>query len=342
MTSIANPINPAVRDLRRRPLSGSPGTEDAGERVGGLSNLTDGEDEMYGHNLVAVYGSRDQAERARDRLLDSGFPPADLRISPALGAEPVTMGAEPVEGALSPKRHEGFWDWLLGRDVPQSDRDWYEANLRDGRTALSVLIRNDAEHDRALDIMEEFDPVDIDHGTEAATPSGLVAGAPIGRSHDFEHREGPADTRAGIAPGPMPRTGEAEQVVPLVQEELDIGKRASERRYRVRTYVVEHPVEEQVRLRDERVVIEHRPVSGERAAAPGDFQEREFEVVERHEEPVVGKRTRATEEVVVRREANERVETVRDTVRETKVDLDKDPTRQETGAEPAEPPIRRP
>jgi stress response protein YsnF len=57
-------------------------------------------------------------------------------------------------------------------------------------------------------------------------------------------------------------------------------------------------------------------------------QEREYEVVERHEEPVIAKRARTDEEVVVRKEANERTETVRDTVRETRVDVDKE------GAEP--------
>jgi hypothetical protein len=46
-----------------------------------------------------------------------------------------------------------------------------------------------------------------------------------------------------------------------VKEELSVGKRATERHYRVKTYVIEKPVEKQVRLRDERVEIERRPVS---------------------------------------------------------------------------------
>ena len=55
------------------------------------------------------------------------------------------------------------------------------------------------------------------------------------------------------------------------------------------------------------------------------MQERVFEVTERHEEPVAEKRARQVEEVVVRKEADERVETVRDTARETKVDVDQGP-----------------
>ncbi len=53
-------------------------------------------------------------------------------------------------------------------------------------------------------------------------------------------------------------------------------------------------------------------------------QEREFEVVERHEEPVVEKRARNVEEVVVRRDVDERTEKVRDTVRQTRVDVEND------------------
>ena len=54
-----------------------------------------------------------------------------------------------------------------------------------------------------------------------------------------------------------------EQVIPVVKEELKVGKRAEERRYRIRAYVVETPVERDVTLRDERVIVEHRPVTGE-------------------------------------------------------------------------------
>ena len=39
---------------------------------------------MDGHNLVAVYNSRADAERARDRLLAFGIPATDIRLSSAL------------------------------------------------------------------------------------------------------------------------------------------------------------------------------------------------------------------------------------------------------------------
>jgi hypothetical protein len=39
-------------------------------------------------------------------------------------------------------------------------------HLREGRTALSGLVRNNAERTQVTDILEEFDPVHMDDGTE--------------------------------------------------------------------------------------------------------------------------------------------------------------------------------
>jgi stress response protein YsnF len=260
---------------------------------------------MYGHTLVAVYASQADAERARDRLMQSGIPADRIRMS---------EGAQPSVPAAPERRREGFWDWLFGTDIPERDRTWYETNLREGRAALSVLLDSEAERDRVVQMLEQFNPIDVeDTGAAVASQTGM-AGPGLGAA---------AASQQGDV------QGREEQVIPVVKEELDVGKRATERRYRIRAYVVQRPIEEAVTLRDERVIIEHRPVgSAHTAGAPEMPQEREYEVVERHEEPVVAKRARTDEEVVVRKEANERTKTVRDTVRETRVDVDKE------GAEP--------
>ena len=118
-----------------------------------------------------------------------------------------------------------------------------------------------------------------------------------------------------------------EVAIPVVEEELRVGKREVEAGgVRVDTRVAETPVEEQVTLRDERVHVERRPV--ERSAADADFdrlQDSTLEVRERREEPVVDKQARVVEEVVVGKEARERTETVQDTVRRTDVDVQETP-----------------
>jgi hypothetical protein len=39
---------------------------------------------MDGHNLIAVYNSREDAERVRDRLIAFGIPAPDIRLSSAI------------------------------------------------------------------------------------------------------------------------------------------------------------------------------------------------------------------------------------------------------------------
>jgi uncharacterized protein (TIGR02271 family) len=121
-------------------------------------------------------------------------------------------------------------------------------------------------------------------------------------------------------------TSDRDEVIPVAEEELHVGKRdVSHGRVRIRSYVVERPVEEQVTLREERVAVERRPVSGTTQAGTlgGDpFQERTIEVEERSEEAVVSKEARVVEEVVVRKEADQRTETISDTVRKTEVDVE--------------------
>src|SRR3984893_17995860 len=168
---------------------------------------------MDGHNLVAVYVSRRDAEPVRDRLIEFGIPATDIRLSSA-DADASTASAH--TGAASHERHESFWDWLFGSDVPEHDRGWYHANLREGRTALSVLIRNNTERERVADILEEFNPVHMDDGTETGTEQ-VRMGAEKGEYAPA----GSSQMRAGA-----PKlTKEGEQVIPVVKEELAVASR---------------------------------------------------------------------------------------------------------------------
>ena len=91
---------------------------------------------------------------------------------------------------------------------------------------------------------------------------------------------------------------------------------------RVRSYVVETPVQEQVSLREEHVSVERRPV--DRAATTGDnlFRERTIEAEERAEEAVVSKEARVKEELVLKKGVEHRTETVSDKVRKTEVEVE--------------------
>ena len=118
--------------------------------------------------------------------------------------------------------------------------------------------------------------------------------------------------------------------IPIIEERLRVGKReAGHGRVRIRSYVVETPVQEQVTLRQEHVQVERRPVDRPVTGTEAAFGERTVEATERWEEAVISKEARVTEEVSLRKTAEERTETVRDTVRRTEVEVDDD---RKTGA----------
>ena len=113
-----------------------------------------------------------------------------------------------------------------------------------------------------------------------------------------------------------------EQVIPLAEEVLTVGKhKVSAGTTRVHRYVVETPVEQQVSLVREKVVVERRrPVTDQVSGEA--LTELTIEVVETDEVPVVGKTLRLKEEVVVRTERTEHVETVRGTVRQDEIEVE--------------------
>jgi uncharacterized protein (TIGR02271 family) len=111
--------------------------------------------------------------------------------------------------------------------------------------------------------------------------------------------------------------------IPILREELRVGKRAVDRGgVRITVHVVEKPVEEQIHLRETHVEIERRAVDHPPADMPG-FRDETIEVAEIGEESVVSKQARVVEEVIVHKHVTDRVETVQESVRETRVDYGK-------------------
>jgi uncharacterized protein (TIGR02271 family) len=140
-----------------------------------------------------------------------------------------------------------------------------------------------------------------------------------------------------------------EAVVPVVEEELTVGKRKVEKGgVRVETRVTETPVQEQVHLHEERVKVERRPVDRAATGADVAFKEGSLELTETAEEAVVGKKARVVEEVVVGKEGRDRTETVQDTVRRTDVDVKQtegttrvSETKTEKTVRPSDPDVKR-
>ncbi len=204
-------------------------------------------------------------------------------------------------------------DWQL----VDSDQDLRGMQLVDTTgtpigTIREMIVNTDTEYVEA---------VVLDDGREI--PAGEIE---IGDAAVYLRRATPVEPGAP-AEVAVPRQEEAEAVIPIVEEEVRVGKRAVEQGgIRVSKRVEEVPVNEQVTLRDETVDVERRRV--DRPVTDADIaavKEGTFEVRERDEEAVVDKQARVVEEVVIDKDVEERTETVQDTVRRTDVDVEELP-----------------
>jgi uncharacterized protein (TIGR02271 family) len=112
-------------------------------------------------------------------------------------------------------------------------------------------------------------------------------------------------------------------VIPIAEERLAVGKRdVSHGRVRIRSYVVETPMSEQVNLRQEHVEVERRPADRTISGAEDAFREHTIEMEEHSEGAIVSKEARVKEELVVRKDVEQRTETISDTVRSTEVEVE--------------------
>ena len=193
----------------------------------------------------------------------------------------------------------GLLGSLTGAGVDEADAKGYAEHVGRGGTLVTV---------RATDQDAAQVEYILEHGEAQAAMAAPAA----------------ARTAAPAATPMETGTGDTIQVV---KENLVVGKREVEGgAVRVTSHVVETPVEQQVTLHDERVSVVRRPINRPLTGAAADaFRTRTLSASARSEEAVVGKEARVVEEIGLRKEATDHVETVRDTVRETKVDVEQVP-----------------
>jgi uncharacterized protein (TIGR02271 family) len=282
--------------------------------------------------IVALFDTAAEAEQASQRLA-------------------IDVGGVRGEVYGSGKAKE-----LSSLSIPSEDTAAFSEGIRRGGAVLYVQVPDGKfeavaailETDGAVDISEReatwrregwtgasatiSDPPSAARETRTDTAMPLVTGddttvvaAPVGTDMGVAARGSASDVTGRIGTGTARHVGEtgSEEVIPIVEERLRVGKRETAHgRVRIRSYVVETPVQEQVTLHEERVQVDRRPVDRPVGAADDVFRERTIEATETSEEAVVSKEARVKEEVVVRKQAEERTETVRDTVRQTKVEVE--------------------
>ena len=273
------------------------------------------------HTVIAAFDDRQDAQRAFERLIESGFSRDMVHLQARSDGvstrtdTSVTDTSDDSRGFFESIRH--FFADLFGTDEPAGESGRYAEAIRRGGTVVIVDAADEREADKARETLDAMGgTIDLEERATHWSREGWTG-------FDANARYTGADTVQSAATTGR-QVGEQPAVMPVVQEELQVGKRAvSKGGVRVIQRVTETPVKEMVRLREERAIVERRPA--DRPASEADFanfKEGTIEVRETTEEPVVSKAARVVEEVVVGKQVDERTETVSDTVRRTDVEVE--------------------
>jgi uncharacterized protein (TIGR02271 family) len=261
--------------------------------------------------VVGVFNDHETAERAAETLARQGFDRSQMHIkSTGAGGTGTTTYATSTSqdgegtGLMASIRH--FFAELFGDEDEQSGH--YAEAVRRGRAVLAVEV-DDSRLDAARDALTQCGAVDIEEQVSTWRSEGWSG---------YDADAAPYSREQAAA-------GERQNVVPVVEEELEVGKRqVSGGAVRVVSRVVSRPVSESVELRREEATVERHAV--DRPATEADLaamQERTIEVTEMAERPVVSKSARVVEEVVVGKQVSSETEVVEDTVRRTEVDVER-------------------
>jgi uncharacterized protein (TIGR02271 family) len=236
------------------------------------------EGESMQKTVVAVFDDQSEARQALDALSRGGFPSSRARLTSSQSEHDESIGEKIAHFFGFGERQESL----------------YSEAVRRGSCVLVVDAADDDEAERASDIIERYNPVDIEERQAQWRESGWQPSQAL----------------------------EGDASIPVVEERLQVGKREVQRGgVRVVSRAVETPVEETVNLREEHATVQRRPA--DRAAADSDnaFKEQSFEIRTTAEEAVVGKTARVVEDVVIGKESSKREQTIKDSVRKTEVEV---------------------
>lgn len=250
--------------------------------------------------VIGFFDNAAEAQRAVERLQSFGLTRELIDVSSGHAGTAQTSGDRGSESGIS-----RFFKSLFGDDNDDADR---YSKVGQNATIVTVHARSEDEAEEAADILDDCGAVDVD---ERAAQYGYTS-----------NRNSNWDSSSNLD---VANSNRDEATINRVEENLEVGKReVSSGGVRVRSRIVERPVEESIRLREEHVHVERNPVDRPLTDADrNSLQDRDIELTERAEVPVVNKEARVVEEIRVGKEVNERNETIRDTVRNTEVDIDK-------------------
>lgn len=237
------------------------------------------------HTVIGIFDNKSEAQNVVNQLVNSGLMRNNIDLcSQNTPSDSMNSSAD--------NKFNNFFGSLF--DKENDVRNYSQVAGRG--CVVTVHAQSEQEARMASDMLDRAGAVDVDERA-------------------MQHQNAASTGVTGMTSG---------QALPVIEEELHVGKREVETGgVRLRSRVIERPVEEHLRLREEHVHVEHHPVN--RATTSADFEnfkEGVIELREQAEVPVVSKEARIVEEVSLRKEVTEREEVIRDTLRKTDVEVE--------------------
>jgi uncharacterized protein (TIGR02271 family) len=265
---------------------------------------------MTYEKVVTVYDTLPHAEKAVSTLKAAGYKADDISVvdQKTLAAS----GANDVE-----VREPGLWRRLFGSNVLDHEATVYGRAIEGGGVVVTVRVPQE-EVPRVMGLLDTHDPVDVLQRAAkvGAVPANLAKTAATAAVSAVPVTAAAKAVAAAVKP-------DAADVIRLAEEQLTVGKRlVQEGTTRIRRFVTEKPVEASITLHEEHAQVLRKAINDPNYIADVDWSDRTIEVIESAEQAVVSKSARVVEEVVVRKEGTDHVETVRDKVRRQQVDVE--------------------
>lgn len=278
---------------------------------------------MAHEKIVTLFDSAMQAEAAKRNLAKAGFPDRDISL----------ISGDRLQSEGKAIRHPSIWQRLFGDTVDKDQADVYSKAMDKGGVVLT-LRTEEKDLARAMTILHSHDSVDMPErmkstltdSSERELMTGEREEPMVGRDREFAGETNDRLNERYEEPVRTSLTGDEteDEILRLAEEQIEVGKRlVSEGSTRVRRYTVTDQVSEDVSLHEQHADVFRRAINEPAWLGEVDWSEKTVEIAESHEQPVINKTARVKEEVVVRTDANERTETVNDTVRRQEVDIDK-------------------
>jgi hypothetical protein len=229
------------------------------------------------HTVVAVFDKFGDAQSAINALYkEGGFTKADVKLSPS---EESTESRQHALSSVKQITDTGGWSIgdffrsLFSSNQHSDDAGIYAESVRRGAYLLSIDAQTEEQATRAADIMQRFHAVDLGQRSSHWRSSGWAgyqSDAPLYTADEIQkERSLYGQTTVGASAGAQAvskTSGNAAtsgEVIPVIQEQLEVGKRAEQKGgVRIFSHVTEKQVQESVQLPEEDVKVEQFGTQG--------------------------------------------------------------------------------